>query len=133
MQWVTRDARQPAVQWGTAPGQLSQSAVGDSTTYTRADMCGPPANTTGWVEPGLLHGAVMAGLAPSTRYYYRYGDQVGEGLRAVALRMGCWVEERVVVCGGGIGASGARWAGGAGGVGGWMKGAAGDSRLPARW
>lgn len=79
VQWVTRDAGRPRVRWGTAAAALDHSADGSSTTYTRADMCGPPANTSGWMEPGWLHAAVMAGLAPSTRYFYQYGDEVQDG------------------------------------------------------
>lgn len=77
MQWVTRDAGSPAVRWGTRSGAHEWSAAGDSLTYTRADMCGAPANASGWVDPGWLHGAVMAGLQPSTTYFYQYGDEVG--------------------------------------------------------
>ena len=78
MQWVTRDAGKPQVRWGTARGRLEHAAPGDSSTYTAADLCGAPANTSGWMDPGWLHGAVMAGLQPSTRYWYQYGDEVCE-------------------------------------------------------
>jgi hypothetical protein len=33
------------------------------------------ANTTGWIDPGTLHRALVTGLKPSTRYYYAYGSQ----------------------------------------------------------
>ncbi|KAL4439452.1 hypothetical protein ABPG77_008781 [Micractinium sp. CCAP 211/92] len=75
-QWVTRDAgSRPSVRWGTQPSDLAATAAGRSLTYGRGDMCGPPANTTGWFEPGWLHAAAMAGLQPSTRYFYQYGDE----------------------------------------------------------
>jgi hypothetical protein len=74
VQWVTRDRGSPGVRWGRHPGRYTASAPGDSATYARADMCGPPANASGWAEPGWLHGAVMGGLQPGQRYYYRYGD-----------------------------------------------------------
>ena len=32
-----------------------------STTYRVTDMCGSPANSTGWMEPGTLHSVVMNG------------------------------------------------------------------------
>lgn len=76
MQWVTRDRGSPTVRWGPARGAMQHSAAGDSQTYSRADMCGPPANASGWMEPGWLHGAVMTGLLPATRYVYQYGDEV---------------------------------------------------------
>jgi hypothetical protein len=37
-------------------------------------MCGEPATTIGWMNPGLLHTAFITDLTPSTRYYYVYGD-----------------------------------------------------------
>ena len=77
VQWVTRDAgAAPTVRWGTSPDVLAAAASGDSLTYSRADMCGAPANASGWMEPGMLHGAVMGGLQPLTAYYYQYGDEV---------------------------------------------------------
>jgi hypothetical protein len=76
VQWVTRDAGKPSVRWGNASGQLMHTALGDSSTYTAADLCGAPANTSGWMDPGWLHGAVMEGLQPGTRYWYQYGDEV---------------------------------------------------------
>lgn len=81
VQWATRDAGgRPSVRWGTRTGALDAAAAGRSSTYGRGDMCGPPANTTGWFDPGWLHAAVMAGLRPSTRYFYQYGDEVRASL-----------------------------------------------------
>jgi hypothetical protein len=37
-------------------------------------MCGAPANATGFIDPGMMHNALLDGLTPSTRYYYVYGD-----------------------------------------------------------
>ena len=37
-------------------------------------MCGEPANSHGWKEPGFLQTAVLTDLEPSTKYYYRYGS-----------------------------------------------------------
>ena len=74
-QWTTRDeGAAPAVQWGPAPGAYASSAAATSPTYTRADMCGAPANASGWLDPGVFHRAVMTGLRPGQRYFYRYGD-----------------------------------------------------------
>lgn len=39
-------------------------------------MCGPPASGAGWSHPGAMHVAVMTGLVPGKRYYYRFGDEV---------------------------------------------------------
>lgn len=75
VQWTTRDrGTAPQVQWGTQPGDYTFSADATITTYTREEMCGAPANGTGWFDPGKFHYAVMTGLDPGKRYYYRFGD-----------------------------------------------------------
>ena len=33
----------------------------NTTTYSAEDMCGPPATTVGYIDPGLLHYVVMNG------------------------------------------------------------------------
>ena len=75
--WVTRDAEHPTVYWGTqSGGPYTNKAAAQTSTYTRAELCGPPANTTGYREPGLIHSAIMYSLAPGEIYYYIYGDEV---------------------------------------------------------
>jgi hypothetical protein len=78
VQWATRDAGRPEVRWGEQPGNHTHRAAGHSVTYTREEMCGGAASGTGWFDPGMLHGATMGALQPSTKYYYKYGDEVGE-------------------------------------------------------
>ena len=93
VQWTTRDkgTSPPTVQWSTSllgdttpprdknsdtlkiKNALSNNATGVSTTYARGDMCGPPANTTGWFDPGWFHYVIITGLDPGKKYYYRYG------------------------------------------------------------
>ncbi|CAL8471735.1 g11277 [Coccomyxa elongata] len=73
-QWTTRDAGRPAVRWGREPGILTEQNGGSFSTYTRLQMCGAPANSTGWVDPGWLNYAALTGLQPGTRYYYTVGD-----------------------------------------------------------
>lgn len=83
-----------------------QVAVGSTTTYKASDMCGVPANDTGFVDPGeasehltqylkgihttvlitlyetlcacagTLNYVKLTGLKPDTIYYYVYGDVV---------------------------------------------------------
>jgi hypothetical protein len=75
-QWTTRDAGRPVVRWGRESGKLAQENGGSFSTYTRLQMCGAPANSTGWVDPGWLNYAALTGLQPGTRYYYTVGDPV---------------------------------------------------------
>ena len=76
VQWTTRDFGRPEAQWGTVSGALAARATGSFLTYTVADMCGAPANASGFVGPGALNYAIMAPLSPGTRYFYRVGDPV---------------------------------------------------------
>lgn len=65
----------PTVMWGTSSGSYPNSASASTNTYSRADMCGAPANTDfGWFEPYYWQSAVMTGLIPGATYYYRYGS-----------------------------------------------------------
>lgn len=60
--------------YSTNESALVEVVTGTSMTYSIADLCGAPATTDGWVEPGNLHTALMTGLKPSTRYFYKYGE-----------------------------------------------------------
>ena len=51
-------------------------AAGTTHTYTAADLCGSPANSTGYVAPGSFHNVTLANLTASTHYFYRFGDPV---------------------------------------------------------
>jgi hypothetical protein len=74
--WQTTDAGTPTVKYGTTSGQYSMSATGSNNTFTPADLCGSPANNTGFRNPGAVNHVTLTGLEPYTRYYYVYGDPV---------------------------------------------------------
>ncbi|PNH05756.1 putative inactive purple acid phosphatase 27 [Tetrabaena socialis] len=84
VQWNTRDAGpQPQVRWGPEPMSYTgggggpaypHSAAATSSRYEREDMCGGAAATIGWVDAGSHHVALLSGLRPAARYYYRVGD-----------------------------------------------------------
>jgi hypothetical protein len=54
----------------------SQQQYGTYSTYSAADMCSQPAAAWGYSSPGFINTAVLKGLAPSTTYYYVYGQEV---------------------------------------------------------
>jgi len=56
------------------PPSLQYQAVASTTTYTRLDMCSPPAATIGFHDPGAIHSALMRGLEGGRDYTYRVGD-----------------------------------------------------------
>ncbi|CAM9187858.1 unnamed protein product [Ectocarpus fasciculatus] len=81
--WVTGEASQaPAVMFRevavgaqeTQVGPWQEVAAGSSITYGREDMCGEPATSKGFHNPGLLHSAVLPGLIPGHPYEYKAGD-----------------------------------------------------------
>ncbi|KAL0055672.1 hypothetical protein WJX82_003065 [Trebouxia sp. C0006] len=74
VQWLTRDAGNPTVHYGTSSGSLTSTVTGNTTTYTRQDMCGAAANSYGWIDPGTMNNVILTNLTPSTTYYYTYGD-----------------------------------------------------------
>ncbi len=76
VQWLTRDAGNPTVHYGTSSGSLTSTMTGNTTTYTRQDMCGAAANSYGWIDPGTMNNVILTNLTPSTTYYYTYGDPV---------------------------------------------------------
>ncbi|KAK9845224.1 hypothetical protein WJX81_000461 [Elliptochloris bilobata] len=75
VQWTTVERGRPAVRWGVCSGEYTGVALASLDTYARSDMCGGVANSTGFIDPGILNTAKMAGLAPDTRYFYIYGDE----------------------------------------------------------
>ena len=48
-QWTTRDFGAPAVRWGVQSGVVQYQNNGSYSTYTKLQMCGPPANTKGGI------------------------------------------------------------------------------------
>ena len=53
---------------------LRLTAKGTSKTYTKTDMCGPPASLNGFSNPGYIHDVLMTNLTPSSDYFYSYGS-----------------------------------------------------------
>lgn len=67
----------PQVKYGLRASELSQSASGNSSTYTASDMCHAPANITGqtWFrDPGFMHKVILTGLESGETYFYRFGN-----------------------------------------------------------
>eukprot|EP00877_Chromochloris_zofingiensis_P010708 jgi/Chrzof1/5891/Cz16g19170.t1 len=75
VQWTTKNSSNPLVKWGSQAANLDSSTPAQSHTYTKAEMCGAPANSVGWVDPGVMHVAKLTGLTPGQMYYYRFGDE----------------------------------------------------------
>ncbi|XP_076895163.1 putative inactive purple acid phosphatase 27 [Bidens hawaiensis] len=62
----------PLVEWGRKGHNKKLSPAG-TLTFTRGSMCGVPARTTGWRDPGFIHTSFLKELWPDTIYEYRMG------------------------------------------------------------
>ena len=76
VQWTTATTGTPVVMFGMSASALTTTVQATTKTYSTSDFCGEPGNSTGWVDPGMLHAGVLTNLSYSTRYYYQYGDKV---------------------------------------------------------
>jgi hypothetical protein len=64
-----------AVQWGATSGTYDQTTPASHHTYGAPDLCGAPANASGFHAPGTFHEAVLPiGLPAPPRVYYRVGS-----------------------------------------------------------
>jgi hypothetical protein len=70
--WTSASIVSPTVRWGNSPTSLTNLASASSTTYTSSDLCGEPARTLGWFDPGWHHTTVLdlSGSPPGTTLYY---------------------------------------------------------------
>jgi hypothetical protein len=74
--FVCGDAGKRAVRYGLLGRREEEweEAPAEARTYERRQMCGYPANDiVGWRDPGFVFDAVMKGMQPGTRYFYKVG------------------------------------------------------------
>ncbi|XP_051122547.1 probable inactive purple acid phosphatase 1 [Andrographis paniculata] len=69
---------EPIVEWGPKGGQQTQSFAA-TLTFDRGSMCGAPARTVGWRDPGFIHTAFLKELWPNSLYSYRVGHKLING------------------------------------------------------
>ncbi|CAI9280528.1 unnamed protein product [Lactuca saligna] len=72
------DEATPLVEWGLK-GETKKLSPAGTLTFTRSSMCGPPARTVGWRDPGFIHTSFLKGLWPNTMYEYRMGHMLLNG------------------------------------------------------
>ncbi|XP_020525527.1 probable inactive purple acid phosphatase 27 isoform X2 [Amborella trichopoda] len=68
----------PLVEWGLKGDSQIRSPAG-TLTFTRNSMCGSPARTVGWRDPGYIHTAFLKNLWPNTQYTYKLGHRLFNG------------------------------------------------------
>ncbi|KAG2268197.1 hypothetical protein Bca52824_062752 [Brassica carinata] len=66
---------EPVVEWGIKGGK-SKLSHARTLTYGPNDLCGPPARTIGWRDPGYIHTSFLKELWPSSKYTYKVGHRL---------------------------------------------------------
>ncbi|MED6150973.1 putative inactive purple acid phosphatase 27, partial [Stylosanthes scabra] len=68
----------PFVEYGLDGGDIKHVPAG-TLTFNRNSMCGEPARTVGWRDPGFIHTSFLKNLWPNLRYTYRLGHLLSTG------------------------------------------------------
>ncbi|KAL6556950.1 putative inactive purple acid phosphatase 24 [Orobanche hederae] len=68
----------PFVEWGWK-GHMQTRSPGGTLTFKRNSMCGPPARTVGWRDPGFIHTSFLKDLWPNAEYTYKMGHILSNG------------------------------------------------------
>ncbi|KAB1217433.1 putative inactive purple acid phosphatase 27 [Morella rubra] len=68
----------PFVEWGKKGARQDESPAG-TLTFTRNTLCGSPARTVGWRDPGFIHTSFLEKLWPNAVYTYRLGHILSDG------------------------------------------------------
>ncbi|XP_071715393.1 probable inactive purple acid phosphatase 1 isoform X3 [Rutidosis leptorrhynchoides] len=69
------DKAVPFVEWGQIGGEQRHSYAG-TLTFDRNSMCGAPARTVGWRDPGYIHTTFLKDLWPNQMYTYKLGHKL---------------------------------------------------------
>ncbi|XP_015894892.3 probable inactive purple acid phosphatase 1 [Ziziphus jujuba] len=69
---------EPFVEWDPKGGDRVRSPAG-TLTIDRNSMCGAPARTVGWRDPGFIHTVFLKELWPNKMYIYKLGHKLFNG------------------------------------------------------
>ncbi|XP_027100102.1 probable inactive purple acid phosphatase 1 [Coffea arabica] len=72
------DEAEPFVEWGLQ-GEEQRSSLAVTLTFDRNTMCGAPARTVGWRDPGFIHTSFLKELWPNLVYTYKLGHRMFNG------------------------------------------------------
>ncbi|OAY47953.1 probable inactive purple acid phosphatase 27 [Manihot esculenta] len=72
------DEAVPFVEWGLNGGMPERSPA-VTLTFHQNSMCGSPARTVGWRDPGFIHTSFLKNLWPNNWYSYRMGHISSNG------------------------------------------------------
>uniref|UniRef100_A0A2N9IDS8 Purple acid phosphatase n=1 Tax=Fagus sylvatica TaxID=28930 RepID=A0A2N9IDS8_FAGSY len=68
----------PFVEWGLK-GETHMRSPAGTLTVEQNSLCGAPARTVGWRDPGFTHTSFLTNLWPNTAYSYRMGHILSNG------------------------------------------------------
>ncbi|CAN6549270.1 unnamed protein product [Malus baccata var. baccata] len=68
---------EPFVEWGLRGETTRSPAV--TLTFDRRSLCGAPARTVGWRDPGFIHTSFLKELWPNRQYTYKLGHRLFNG------------------------------------------------------
>lgn len=69
--WKSGLAAAATALWGLSPSSLNGTAKASYSTYASTSLCGAPAETLGFRDPGHIFSATFTNLLPNTRYHYQ--------------------------------------------------------------
>ena len=75
--WSSATSINPVLMWGVEPGgPYGNTVYADTSRIDRSQMCGHPANSSGWADLGLIHTAHMKGMIALAgwKLFYVFGD-----------------------------------------------------------
>lgn len=72
------DEAEPFVEWGPEGGDRQHTPAG-TLTFDHKSMCGAPARTVGWRDPGYIHTSFLKELWPNQIYTYKLGHKLFNG------------------------------------------------------
>ncbi|KII74439.1 putative inactive purple acid phosphatase 27 [Thelohanellus kitauei] len=73
--WTSALDRQSFVIYWTERN-TTQKSYAYTRKYTASDMCGSPANSSGYMDPGFIHDVVLFNLKPNEKYWYYVGTEL---------------------------------------------------------
>ena len=74
--WSSEVSTNPMMKWGIQSGVYTTNVYAETQRIERSQLCGAPANTTGWRDLGMIHTAYLKGMLAigNDQIYYTFGD-----------------------------------------------------------
>lgn len=76
--WSSAYSTTPILKWGTIKGIYNNIVPAINSAIKNNDLCGQPANSTGWRDLGLIHTSQFVGMKAlaNSNIYYIFGDEL---------------------------------------------------------